>query len=194
MIYKNTKDEYGIVAIALHWIMAVGFIVAYMLVKYVEFGKPDDIYAVMQTHFTVGVSMLMFVILRIIWKITNPSPAAVTQSKPILYLGKVIHLLLYFAMVMMPVSGYLGTNADINFFGLFAVIKFPDTGLYQLLVVDWLSLEWQEFKAFVHGMHKIAGNTVLVILVVMHSGAALYHHFILRDNTLRRILGIRNRN
>ena len=91
----------------------------------------------------------------------------------------------------MPVTGYLGTGANTDFFWLFEIPKFESTHLFTFWVSDRLNMSFAEFEVAVDYLHKDVGGALLVwMLIAGHVSAALAHHFVLKDRSLRRMLGI----
>ena len=89
-------------------------------------------------------------------------------------LATLTHIFFYIIFFTLPITGYLLTNLQgdmVNFFG---------THLPNILERN------SELKYYIHDTHYYLGNILLLILS-LHILGALYHHFILRDNTLRRI-------
>tara|TARA_Y100001960_G_C14730811_1_gene857442 strand:+ start:1398 stop:1625 length:228 start_codon:yes stop_codon:yes gene_type:complete len=74
MQIKNTKQRYGLFAIFLHWAVALGFLGCYLSVYYrhwfTQYGEPGN-WTALQLHLSFGVTVAVFVILRIIWKLLN---------------------------------------------------------------------------------------------------------------------------
>ena len=91
----------------------------------------------------------------------------------------------------MPVTGYLGTGANTGFFWLFEIPKFESTRLFTFWVSDRLNMSFAEFEVAVDYLHKDVGGALLVwMLTAGHVSAALAHHFVSKDRSLRRMLGI----
>jgi cytochrome b561 len=89
-------------------------------------------------------------------------------------------------MVIMPVTGYLGTGADTVYFN---ITQFRETAIYDYLIIQILGLDWETFEAPMDFIHKdIGGSLVMWILIALHVGAALFHHFVRHDDVLRRML------
>lgn len=92
-------------------------------------------------------------------------------------------------MIAMPITGYLGTGTEAHYFFTYHIPKFEDTALYDWLVAGMLNLSFDEFEEPIDFFHKEIGGALLVwILIAIHVSAALYHHFIKRDRTLRKML------
>ena len=92
---------------------------------------------------------------------------------------------LYAVMIIMPLTGYLGTGVNTEFFFMFDVPKFESTPLFSALVSDGLGLTFKEFEEPIDFIHKdILGAWLVWLLILGHFAAALYHHFIKKDKTL----------
>ncbi|MDH5359328.1 MAG: cytochrome b [Gammaproteobacteria bacterium] len=185
---KNTLENYGRIARWLHWSIAVLFLLAYMSVYYrhwfTEKQTPENIIAV-QLHFSAGISIGAMVMLRIIWRNMNTQPSLEPGPRwqhLFAYWG---HYLLYAVMILMPLSGYMGTGANTRFFYLFEIPKFSETWLFDVFVWGYLGLTFEEFEGPLDLFHKeIMGAWLVWVLIVGHIGAALYHHLKLKDRTL----------
>jgi cytochrome b561 len=94
-------------------------------------------------------------------------------------------------MLLMPLTGYLGTGTDTQFFGLFTIPMFADTAVYDALVTRGLGIDFDSFEAPVDWLHKTLGEIAVLALVGVHVAAALFHHFIRRDGALTRMFTMR---
>ena len=90
-------------------------------------------------------------------------------------------------MIAMPVSGYLGNFGGVDY-GFFKVPAFARTDIASWIFTtfDISNEQWDLFFDTFH--YRIVGPFVLPALVALHAGAALYHHYVKRDNVLRRML------
>ena len=188
MSLKNTVRNYGLIARTLHWLTALLFLGAYMAVYYRQWfteQKTPENWNALQLHLSFGISIGVLVFLRILWKVMNESPALEPGPKWQHLAAHVGHYALYFVMIAMPLTGYLGTGADTDYFFLFEIPKFESTFWNQMLVIDGLGITYKEFEEPLDFFHKeIMGPVVVWMLIVGHAGAALYHHFIHKDRTL----------
>ena len=90
-------------------------------------------------------------------------------------------------MIIMPLTGYLGTGVNTEFFFLFDIPKFQDTSLFTKLVVERLGLSLAEFEKPLDFIHKDIGGAWLAWLLILgHVIAALHHHFVKKDSTLKK--------
>ena len=179
--WANTPQRYGMVAIVLHWAMAVLLIVLTVLGLYMvrlpDAGYDTEKITLILVHKAVGMVALVLVLLRLLWRLG----AALPQLSPGLpewqqVAARFVHLLFYALLFALPLTGWVMSSAGgypVTFFGGFDL---PDiTGLD-----DWLF----RVSIVVHRWLAYA----LIVLLALHAGAALHHHWSLRDDTLRRIL------
>lgn len=88
----------------------------------------------------------------------------------------------------MVLTGYFGTGANTDYFSLFEIPKFEDTAIFSNLVFDYLGMTFDEFEKPMDFIHKeLFGSWVVWMLILGHIFAALYHHFILKDQTLSKM-------
>lgn len=176
MQLTNSNKQYGLIAILLHWIMAiliVGLIIGlYMtripigLLKLKLFGW----------HKEYGILVLMLVMLRIVWRVTNIHPSLAELLTFERIAARIVHWLFYVFMIALPLTGWLITSAaglEISFFGLF-------------LIPNLISPN-ENLRALFQGIHQWLSYG-LIVTFCGHVGAALKHHFINKDTILRRML------
>jgi cytochrome b561 len=181
----NSDQRYGAVAIVLHWIIALLVTVLIMLGLYMV-GLPNVGFntwkiRVVLSHKELGVLALVLMALRLAWRAGNTLPRLV-QSLPDWQkvAARFVHLCFYGLMLALPLSGWLMSSAagiPVSFLGVF---NLPDLVPHN----DRL------FQTFIE-IHKWLGYG-LILCMLTHVGAALRHHFVLRDDTLRKMLPGRN--
>lgn len=177
---RNSDTEYGWVAIALHWLMAPAIIGLFALGWWMrQLSYYDPWYRQgPELHKGIGIILLCLLLARLAWKLLNPSPAAEAGTpRWQAALARLAHGAIYLLLLSIMLSGYLISTADgrpIDVFGLFEV---PAT---------IRGIEGQEDIA--GDVHEILAWS-LMALVALHALAALKHHFIDRDATLRKMLG-----
>ena len=191
MTIKNTERDYGSIAKLLHWLTALLFLASYCAVYYrqwfTEKETPEN-WTALQLHLSVGVSLAVIVLLRIVWRNLNQQPKPEPGTKVEHLAAHIGHYALYFVMIAMPITGYIGTGVDTEFFFLFDIPKFESTALFQFMVADGLGLTFKEFEKPIDFFHKeIMGAWVVWLLILGHIAAALYHHFVKKDRTLKRM-------
>ena len=187
MALRNTRKNYGSIAKWIHWTIAVLFLGSYCAVYYRHWFTEDETpenWISLQLHLSIGITIAVIVILRIIWRNVNQNPDQEPGSKLANLAAQIGHYTLYVVMILMPLTGYIGTGVNTEFFFLFDITKFESTSLYQLIVTNWLGLTFEEFEAPIDFFHKnIMGEWLVWILIVGHAMAAMYHHFIKKDRT-----------
>jgi len=175
---RNTPHRWGVVAQLLHWTIAVLVVVQVTLAL-----MADDLPAgvrklsLLARHKSVGITILALAAFRLGWRWANPTPGLPVSLKPYeVTLARASHALLYLLLFAVPLTGWTMSSArgfPVSWFGFFTL---PDLvpkskPLYDALVTTHETLAW-----------------TLVTLAALHAGAALRHHFIHRNDILRRML------
>ena len=176
MQIKNNSTHFGLVAIILHWLIAI-LIIGMLAVGLYMVALPIGLQKLKLygLHKAFGIIILGLVGLRIIWRLTNTTPS-LALPKLELIAARLAHLGLYCLMLAMPISGWFMTSAAglaPSFFGLFTLpnLVAPNEQLFQ-----WF--------AFVHQWLAYG----LIALISIYTLAALKHHFIDKDDILRRMI------
>ena len=188
---RNTDMSYGSVAKWLHWLTALLVLVAYLLVLYLDLvldGEGPLRSPIIRTHKAIGASILIFIVLRLWWRSTNPSPKLPdSMPKWQVHASHVSHFSLYALLIAMPISGYLGNGSGVSF-GIFAIPGFAKTaiGAWTLDLVGMTFEEWEVVFDTFH--YQIVGPYVLWVIIAAHAGAAIYHHYVEKDDVLKRML------
>ncbi|MCJ8315340.1 MAG: cytochrome b [Saccharospirillaceae bacterium] len=181
---KNTTLRYGLVAMIFHWLSALIIIFMFGLGIYMmdlPYGHPYE-QTSFNLHQSIGMSFFILWTLRIIWRLINVSPKldeAITTFKKFEKLSvHVVHTVLYLLMFVMLFSGYLlaitdGSGYSFTFWGWFEVPSFG---------------EFFEQRADLAGLIHEFVSWVLIGLASIHALAALKHHFIDKDDTLKKML------
>jgi len=191
MNWKNTSENYGVIAKTIHWLTALCFLGAYIAVYYRQWfteDKTPENWNALQLHLSFGVSIGVLVLLRVIWRVMNtqptPEPGTLIEHK----LAKVGHYLLYAVMIVMPITGYIGTGANTDFFFLFEITKFPDTWMFSQFIESTFNVDFKTFEKPIDFIHKeVLGAWLVWMLIVGHIAAALYHHFVKKDRTMKKM-------
>ena len=178
MTYGTRTDHYPATSKLLHWLVAACVLttapVAIAMGR-VNPGPTQD--ALYNFHKSLGVLILVLMILRLINRLVVGAPIAEPGIEPWQKtVSSIVHTSLYALLLAMPIVGYIANSAfgaTTPFFGLF---NLPP------IVAKNDALSEQLFT-----IHRWVGWLV-ILLVLMHVGAALYHYFIRRDNVLPRML------
>jgi cytochrome b561 len=191
MNIKNTPNNYGSIAKWIHWITALLFLTSYATIYYRRWfteEKTPENWNVIQLHFAIGITLGVLVVLRIIWRMSNTNPKPEPGSKMEHLAAHLGHYALYAVMIIMPITGYFGTGAATDYFSMFEIPKFEDTAMFSYFVNDLLGMTFKEFESPMDFIHKdIFGKWVLWMLIVGHAAAAMYHHFIKKDRTFKKM-------
>lgn len=175
MALRNTTHSYGWLAKLFHWgiaLMLIAMVAVGLTFSNMERGP--DAAALASLHKSTGLLLLVLMTARLVWKLANPVPVvpAGTPAWQAL-VARSVHWLLYAAVYFQLTMGVLvAGQRPISFFGLFEIGP--------------LLTENEEQHEFFEELHEI-GWIVLVVLLVPHVAAALYHHFWLKDDVLRRM-------
>jgi len=180
MQWKNNTTHFGLVAVTLHWLVALVVIGLFGLGLWMtELDYYDTWYKQGPwLHKSIGISLFFVVITRIGWRLITPPPAALSNHKPWeIRLAHMAHLLIYVLLITIMLSGYLISTADNRPIEVFDLFSIPAT---------ITSIPKQEDVA---GLVHLVLASSLIGLAVIHAAAAFKHHFIDKDRTLKRIFG-----
>lgn len=184
----NTQDmdaaaaqaRYSLVAIVLHWLIALAIIANWLIAHIAEDAPKPQAEAMMGLHMALGMSVLILTVLRILWRIVHrPPPPNPDHAKWERVLAGIVHKLFYVLMIGLPLTGYLmvqtGTGGmAISMFGIF---DFPGLSMAR----DHDTHEVYE------GVHAAFGN-VMLALFILHVVGAWKHQLLDRDGTVLRML------
>jgi cytochrome b561 len=172
-----SKSQYHPASIFFHWLVALLVVAAFIVIELKgQFPKGSEPRELCKSiHGVIGQLIFIAMAIRLMIRITYGAPQP-THSKPIFVsLAKVMHWLLYALLLISPVFGILYFQyggKEIQFFGL----VWP-----QLLTPN------PEMKKVAEGIHEFLGNS-LYFLIGIHALAGLWQHYVLKDDTLRRML------
>ncbi|WP_315779170.1 MULTISPECIES: cytochrome b [unclassified Bradyrhizobium] len=189
MPWKNTKMEFGAIAKFFHWTSAAAFIAAYAVVYYVIWFMDDtapEVLPVLNVHWVLGIFVGVSVVPRLLWRLVNVQPDQPHASHAEAWLAHAAHLGLYALLILMPLTGYIGTDAPTDF-GAFAVPSFRETALFGWIETRW-GVSWEAFEPPVDAIHHFVGKWIAWVVVGLHIAAALFHHLVRRDGVLTRML------
>lgn len=173
----SSPNRYSPILIALHWFMFVLLVAVFVTIEIRgEFPRGSDTRELVKAlHFMLGISVLLLVVVRLALRLSSKTPAIVPAPKFWEnLLAKVVHITLYAFMIFMPIAGWVILSAEghgVPFFGL----ELPP------LLDENAALAEQ-----VEDLHKTIGS-LGYYLIALHIVAGLFHHYVKRDNTLRRI-------
>ena len=174
---RDTKERYGLVSRLFHW--GVALLVAWQLLKIfdrIEDGEHWIGQTLVPYHISIGVLILVVMLVRIAWALGQRRNRPEAPPPPVMaFLARAGHLLLYAALVLMPLTGVaimIGNGYGLEVFGMELVAAGAE--------VPWMA----ELGGTLHS--PVAW--LLLLMVIGHAGMALVHHFVKRDGVLRRML------
>lgn len=165
---SNHLVKYSVATRIFHWVGALLIIVAWVLIEQGD-GWVD-------LHKSVGVSFLIWTLLRIVNRLVGSVPPAVPMPKWQTLIAHLVHWSLYVAMLAMPISGVLMSMYGGRGVSVFGLINIPA-----------LVAPNRDMARFFNDWHTGLVFYALVCLVVAHVAAALYHQFVLKDNLIARM-------
>jgi cytochrome b561 len=179
------EARYASVAVILHWLLALGILG--LLVVGLAMTQlpltPMMQFSLYQLHKSVGVTVLLLVILRVICRLLHrPPPMPDTMPRLEKRAAKSTHILFYFLMLGLPLSGWALVSASVFNIPtvLYGIIPWPD-----MPILSNLSNK-APVEATLEAVHAY-GAWILLAALALHLGAVLRHQFILRDDVLRRM-------
>lgn len=171
------SSHYTRTAVTLHWLVA-GLVLATLFMGWVMTGmdiSPTKL-KTYNYHKWLGVTVLALAVVRLAWRLRHPAPALPPMARWQALAAKAGHGLLYVLLLAVPLAGWVYSNA--SGYRVVYLGKLPLPNLVarnRELAADWLQV------------HQVLAWT-LAVMVALHVLAALHHQFIVRDNTLRRML------
>ena len=176
---RNNAQRWGSVSIGLHWLTAL-VIIGLSIVGLIMTELPNSPFKmqVYALHKSFGLTVLALTLLRLAWRFIAGTPDDLPGSRLQQLAAKAVHGLMYFLLLAMPLSGWLFNSAagfPLRWFNLVQLPKFF-TGYNPAL------------KELAHELHE-TGFYLLAALLLVHAGAALFHHYVFKDDTLKRMTG-----
>lgn len=179
MPLRNTDARWGGIAQAFHWTIAALIIAQGVIgLTMVELSLSPAKVKVFALHKSIGLTVLALVLLRILWRLGQRAPRdPVSMPRWQRLAAHATHFVLYLLMLALPLSGWLFNSASNAPLAWFGVLHLPSqTGRVE-----------PQLKAFALSAH-VTLFWILVALLVLHAGAALWHHYAQRDEVLLRML------
>lgn len=178
MPLANTSRQFGSLTKFLHWTIFILFCAQYFLINRRDYFPKGDSRIIEYTllHKSIGILLLALAVVFILWRHAGTRPKLPGSSpRWQILLARVTHSLLYIVLLLMPFSGIMMSmfsGYGASFFGLDLPMLFDEN---------------KAISGFFHEMHEIMA-WIIIALVGLHIVGALYHHFKLKDNVLKRML------
>jgi cytochrome b561 len=180
----NSATQYGIIAQCLHWTAAVLVLLAWTLgILGDELPRGESQAFGLYVHTTAGLLVIALTVLRLVWRMLDPSPPAERT-----YYGKwlfadwiglgatLAHLALFILLVAAPIAGIVLQFAHGDSLSVFGIVD--------------IASPWPRNRPFaetVKEVHELLAHTLMAI-AGLHAAAALVHHWVFGDRTLVRML------
>lgn len=176
MIIKNTLSNYGFVSKNFHWIMAFIILFNFTLGYFMgDLDKGPLRFFIFNLHKSIGIVVIVLIILRFLWRLVNLAPTPLSQNNLLNKLSKFVHYFFYFILLVVTFSGWTYSSArggPISVFGLFSVPALVEKN--------------EEIGKIARNIHTISVYVFIAFLAI-HILASLYHHYFLKDKTLKRM-------
>ena len=179
MLIYNSSRGYGAIPQAAHWLTVILVVVAWILGLFgddVPKGAPRA--AGLFVHISAGLAIMALLVVRLAWNLANPPPDAEPTGLGVWAdrLGQTAHYLLYGLLIAVPIAGIM--------------LQFARGDALPIFGIADIASPWIRDRAFsrsVKEVHEILAHT-LMIVAGFHAAAALFHHWVLRDRTLAKVL------
>jgi cytochrome b561 len=184
---QNSASRYTSAAIVLHWLIALLMLLACLIFWFIEDIPEDYIRPAIDTHKSLGITVLGLAIMRLLWRYTHPAPALPDDLPLWEQLGaKAAHIGLYLLIFLLPLSGWLHDSAW---------KKAADFPMELFYLVPWPRIPWimnqpPELKEQLHAIFGIAHEYLgyaLYALVFLHIAGAFKHQFLDKKDFLSRM-------
>ena len=178
LLWKNNKQQYGLISKGLHWLSALAVFVLFGLGYWmVDLDYYSEWYQrAPHGHESVGLLLLIVTLFRLVWRGIAIKPEAISSHSDLERKSSAIMAFaLYFILLTVLASGYLITSADGK----------------AIAVFDWFNVS--AFILIAENQEDLAGEIhyyiayTLIFMALIHGLAAIKHHFIDKDNTLKRM-------
>ncbi|RJX75511.1 cytochrome b [Vibrio sinensis] len=172
--------QYNLIAKMIHWLSAIVVIAMFAVGLWmVDLSYYSEWYRTApHWHKSIGILFAALTLFRLIWKAVTLSPKVEGKTYEIM-LAKLVHTLMYWVIFILLASGYLISTEDGRSIDVFDWFSVPGAG------------------ALFEGQADIAGEVhfyaawILIIMASVHALAAIKHHIIDKDNTLRKMIGVK---
>jgi cytochrome b561 len=178
MAFLSRPTRYGVVEQSLHWLTLALVVAAYLLS--VGGSEPrlysDAMDPQRRLHETIGVAVLGVTLLRLVWRAFDNQPKSPPMPSWMALAGQLMHAALYLLLIAVPLTAIVGAWLEGH----------PLTLVGANNIGPWVA-PVHDLGATITKVHTWAGNAILW-LIGLHAGAALFHHFALKDSVLTSML------
>ena len=181
---KDATSQFSRTTVLLHWIVAITIITMMVVGTYMS---ENEVYYLFPIHKSIGMIVLGFIIMRVIWRLRNGFPTPVGHHNSIeIILAKLVHWVLLIGSILFPLSGMMMSGAGghgLSIFGIDLLAANYDAAGQAVA----LNAQAAELGHNIHHLMK----KVFIVAITLHVLGAIKHHVIDKDGTLRRMLGKR---
>lgn len=183
---SGQSERYTSVAIALHWLIAlaiIGLVLGGWYMTDLPDGAPGQ-YALYQLHKSVGITVLLLTVARIIWRVMNPPPSHPSEMAGWeTMLSHIVHMAFYALMILLPLTGWLYSSVSMKLdvpTVLYGLISWPDMPFVE-------TLKTESASSVANSAHGLLG-WVMIALVGLHVAGAVKHEISAEDGVLKRMI------
>jgi cytochrome b561 len=169
--------NYDNVAIALHWAVALLVVVQFAMALTWDWFAKSTRHAMESVHISLGVLLAALIVARIVWRLVPGHQRSSLEAGWVCIASKGVDYLLFVLLIAQAALGFgfrWAQGHPVGFFGLFAI-----PGPYGETA--------RPTRRLLHEWHEWIGWAI-VIIAFAHALAALYHHYVLKDRVLQRML------
>ena len=177
----HPSGQYGAIAKLFHWVTLGLMLVALPLGFVIQHVKDDSKMGFYALHESAGLTILFVALARLAWRWFSPPPSQPNDMPKMLRtVSTAVHHALYGLLILQPILGFMATNAwGFPMRGATAYLGFIEFPKFMEA--------WESLAKILSLLHSI-GGWLLVVLIALHVGGALFHHAIRRDGTLMRMI------
>jgi cytochrome b561 len=177
MKLRSNADRWGTVAKAFHWTIALAILGNGVFGLLMDLSRsPMQKINWLALHKSIGLTVLALALLRLLWRWLDGRPREAPAPRWQQWSARAVHVLLYALIVAIPLSGWWFNSVTGKPLQWFKQFNLPA-----------LAQKDDTLRHLAHGVHEYLFWFLLLVLVV-HVGAALKHHVFDNDNVLRRML------
>ncbi|WP_051224621.1 cytochrome b [Paraburkholderia phenoliruptrix] len=178
----DDRTTYDRLSVTLHWLTAALVLTQFVLAQVWGFTPRPTRHVLIVAHMSFGIVLTGVLVVRIVWRLSPGHQKPVAKAGWVERAAETVHFALYVLLVCEAALGFIlrwSGNESMSFFGLQIPPPFSPFG--------------KPAHRSLGELHDWTGWTIIV-LAACHAAAALFHHFVVRDDVLTRMLpGIRRR-
>lgn len=175
---RDTATGYGLVTIIFHWLSAICILAVMGLGAYVVYYGyyTSDFLQYAHLHYGLGILIFFVMSIRLLWRLSSRTPGSLEHKISIKILIALIKGSLYVLAFLVIISGYLICTSEGQSINVLGFVEVPS-----LIRLDTATLN-------IAGLTHKYLSWVFFTLILLHAVAALIHHLLIKDDTLKRML------